>query len=114
RLRALRKCLADAEHGLEPDRHADRDDQCAAGLEHRATGEVRDFFVSGHGRLPQPIISDARLTARRMLMWVPHRHLRPVSASLISASLGFLLRLSSAAAVMIQPLMQYPPCDTCS
>ena len=48
----------------------------------------------------------ARLTARRMPICVPQRHLRPVSAFLISASVGFLFRLSSAAAVMIQPLMQ--------
>ena len=104
--RALRERLSDVEHGVEPDRHADRYDQRAAGLEHCTAGELRGFFLSGHGRLPQPIIADARLTARRMLICVPQRHLRPVSASLIWASFGFLFWLSSDAAVMIQPLMQ--------
>ena len=85
----LREGLADAEYGVEPDRRADRDHQRAAGLEQRTAGELRGFFVSGHRRLPQPIISDARLTARMMPICVPQRHLRPVSASLISASVGF-------------------------
>ena len=102
----LRERPPQAEDGVERDRHPDRNHQCAAGLEHGAAGELRGFFLSGHGRLPQPIIADARLTARRMLICVPQRHLRPVSASLISASLGFLFWLSSEAAVMIQPLMQ--------
>ena len=39
-------------------------------------------------------------------MCVPQRHLRPSSACLISASVGFFLSRSNAAAVMIQPLMQ--------
>ena len=51
-------------------------------------------------------VAAARLTARRMLMWVPQRHLRPASASLICASVGFFFSLRRAAAVMIQPLMQ--------
>ena len=39
-------------------------------------------------------------------MCVPQRHLSPVSASRISASVGFFLSRRNAAAVMIQPLMQ--------
>ena len=98
--------IADLEHGRKPDRHADRDDERSAGLKHGAAREMRGFFDPAHGLLPQPIISTARLTARRMPIWVPQRHLRPVSASLISASLGFFFRSRNAAAVMIQPLMQ--------
>ena len=79
----------------------------AAGLEHGAAREHRGFVHLGHVRLPQPAIcSAARLTARRMPMWVPHRHLRPSSAWRISASVGFFLVARNAAAVMIQPLMQ--------
>src|SRR5580704_3325785 len=62
--------------------------------------------LSGHGALPQPIIAAARLTARRMAIWVPQRHFSPVKASRISASVGFFLSRRNAAAVMIQPLMQ--------
>src|SRR5262249_26339212 len=102
----LRQRLIDSEKRIDPDRDADRDNQGAAGFERGATGERSGLFEFGHRRLPQPIISAARLTARRMLMWVPQRHLRPVSASLISASLGFFLSRRNAAAVMIQPLMQ--------
>ena len=80
--------------------------QCAAGFEQRAAREICGFFRSGHGAFPQPIIVAARLTARRMLMWVPQRHLSPSSALLICASVGFLLSRKNAAAVMIQPLMQ--------
>ena len=69
-------------------------------------GRTWSFFHFGHDRLPQPIISAARLTARMMPICVPQRHLRPVSASLIWASVGFFFSLSSAAADMIQPLMQ--------
>ena len=93
RLGALRECFADAEHGIERDRRADGDHQRAAGFEQRTPGdggELLGVFVSGHCRLPQPIIAAARLTARRMPMWVPQRHLRPVSASRICASVGFL------------------------
>jgi len=36
-------------------------------------------------------------------MWVPQRHLSPESASLIWASVGFLLSRRKAAAVMSQP-----------
>jgi hypothetical protein len=89
RLRALCKCIANAEHGIVSDRHADRDHQRATGLEQRAAREMRGLFHLGHCHLPQPIISAARLTARRMPICVPQRHLRPVSASLISASDGF-------------------------
>ena len=69
-----------------------------------ARSEVLSILVMV--RLPHPIISAARLTARRMPIWVPQRHFRPVSASLISASVGFFFSRRNAAAVMIQPLMQ--------
>ncbi len=94
RLGALREGVADAEHGVERDRRAERDHQRAARLEQRTPGdarEMRGFFHLGHCRLPQPIIAAARLTARRMPICVPQRHLRPVSASLIWASVGFLV-----------------------
>src|SRR3954469_13551668 len=55
---------------------------------------------------PQPIIVAARLTALRMLTCVPHRHLRPSSACLISASDGLFFSARKIAAVMIQPLIQ--------
>jgi len=51
-------------------------------------------------------VSEARLTARRIAMWVPQRHFSPVKASLISPSDGFFFVSRNAAAVMIQPLMQ--------
>ena len=106
RLRPLSMRLADREERLEAHRHADRHDERAAGLEERAAGERGGVFHSGHVRLPQPIISDARLTARMMPRCVPHRHFTPSSAVLISASVGFFLSRRNAAAVMIQPLMQ--------
>ena len=106
RLGALRVGLLDRQHGLQRDGRADRDHQRAAPEQHRAAGERRRLFEFCHDALPQPIISAARLTALRMLMCVPQRHLRPESASLISASLGFFLSRRKAAAVMIQPLMQ--------
>ena len=46
------------------------------------------------------------LTARMIAVCVPHRHLSPASASLISASVGFFFVSRNAAAVMTQPLMQ--------
>src|SRR5262249_57797009 len=99
---------------VAPERHADRYDESTAGLEHGAAREHRRFFHLGHVRLPQPaIVSAARLTARRMPMWVPQRHLRPSSAWRISASVGFFLVARNAAAVMIQPLMQKPHDGTC-
>ena len=108
RLGALRQGLAGGKRGVERDCRADRDHQRAACFEQRAAGdgELRRVVHLGHDRLPQPIVAAARLTARRMLMWVPQRHLRPASASLICASVGFLFWLRNAAAVMIQPLMQ--------
>ncbi len=48
----------------------------------------------------------ASFTARRMLMWVPQRHLSPESPRRICSSVARGLSLRSAAAVMIQPLMQ--------
>ena len=92
--------------GLERDRGADRDHECAAGSQQSAARKGCGFFVSGHDGLPQPIAAAARLTARRMAMCVPQRHFSPVSASRISASVGFFLSRRNAAAVMIQPLMQ--------
>ena len=103
---ALREGRVDREHGVEADRHADRHDHGAGALEHRAAGERGEPVHLRHDRLPQPIIVAARLTARRMFMWVPQRHLSPSSACLICASVGFLLSRRNAAAVMIQPLMQ--------
>ena len=102
----LRKRLLDCSEGFPADRRSHRHHQRAAGREQRAAGEMRDLLHLHHFRLPQPIISAARLTARRMPICVPQRHLSPLSASLISASLGFFLRSRNAAAVMIQPLMQ--------
>ena len=106
RLGALRVRLVDRAEQFEPDRRADRDHQCAGAHQHRAAGESGGLVVLCHDALPQPIISAARLTALRMLTWVPQRHLTPSSADLISASVGFFLVARNAAAVMIQPLMQ--------
>ncbi len=90
----------------ERGRRADRDDERTAGLENGAARKDRGFVLSGHGALPQPIIAAARLTARKIAIWVPQRHFSPVKASRISASVGFFLSRRNAAAVMIQPLMQ--------
>ena len=106
RFGSLRESRVHAEHGIERDRRADRDHEGAAAGEHRTAGEGLRLLMLGHDRLPQPIIVAARLTARRMFMCVPQRHLIPSSAVLISASVGFFLRARNAAAVMIQPLMQ--------
>ncbi len=105
-LRALRMRRIDREQRVEAERRADRHHERARALEQRAAGERGRLVHFGHVRLPQPIIVAARLTARRMPMCVPQRHFRPSSACLISASLGFFFSASSAAAVMIQPLMQ--------
>ena len=106
RARSLRGGRLDGENGVEADRHADRDHEGAAGLEEGAARERRRLVHLGHARLPQPIISDARFMARMMPICVPQRHLRPVSASLISSSVGRFLSARNAAPVMIQPLMQ--------
>ncbi len=105
RLGALRVGLVDRQQGVERQAGADRDHQGAAAQQQRAAGE-RKCFVLCHDRLPQPITAAARLTAFKMLTWVPQRHFKPESASLISASVGFFLSRRKAAAVMIQPLMQ--------
>ena len=55
---------------------------------------------------PYAFVPAARFTARRMAMWVPHRHLRPPSASRICRSVGLGVSRSSAAAVSIQPERQ--------
>src|SRR5262249_33547301 len=83
RLAALRGGRIDRQHGVESDRHADRDHQRARAFEQRAAGEVRHFFHSGHGGLPQPIISAARFTARRIAPWGPPRQFRPHPPPLI-------------------------------
>ncbi len=106
RLRSLRVSRVDRQHGVERHGSADRNDQRAAAEQHRAAGKRRRLFKFCHDALPQPIIVAARLTALRMLMCVPQRHLRPERASLISASLGFFFFARNSAAVMIQPLMQ--------
>ncbi len=89
--RRLGERRIDRKQGLGGDRHADRDDQRAAALEERAAGEIRGLFHFRHDRLPQPIIDAARLTARRMFMWVPQRHLSPPSACLICCVGGLLV-----------------------
>ncbi len=107
RLDVLRERGLVVEQRLEADAGTDRYDERAAGLEQGAARERGGLVHLGHDRLPQPAIAAAaRLTARRMPMWVPQRHLRPSSACRISASVGFFLSRRNAAAVMIQPLMQ--------
>jgi hypothetical protein len=68
----------------------------------------RDEFVHGgpHALVPAAMRLAASLTARRMLMCVPQRHLSPDSPRRISSSVARGFDSSSAAAVMIQPLMQ--------
>ena len=73
-------------------------------IERRVKVEVFSILVMNASLSPSS--SAARLTARMMFTWVPQRHLSPVSACLISSSVGFFLLLRSAAAVMTQPLMQ--------
>ncbi len=87
----------------------ERDDQRPAGFQEIAArhAALRHDEIVRHGQALRAARRDAAsFTARRMLMCVPQRHLRPASPRRISSSeaCGFASR--SAAAVMIQPLMQ--------
>src|SRR4029078_1509861 len=104
RLGALRVGLVDAEQGVETERRADRNDERAGAHQHGAAGGGGGVFHFCHYALPQRIIAAARLTALRMLTWVPQRHLMPSSADLISASVGFFLVAWYDAVVIIHAL----------
>ena len=62
----------------------------------------------------QPPCSDAAMTARTTLTWVPQRQRCPSSAERTSSSVGFGFSVNNATALMIIPLVQYPHCATCS
>ena len=80
---------------------ADRDDERTHAFEETATVD-RELC---HRPLLYAACA-ARLTARKMAICVPQRHLRPDSPSRICCSEGCGVSRSSAAAVMIQPLRQ--------
>ena len=87
--------------GGETAGNAERDDERAGAFEEVAAVD-REL---GHRSLPYAACA-ARLTARRIAICVPQRHLRPESPSRICCSDGCGVSRSNAAAVMIQPLRQ--------
>ena len=78
----------------------------AALAEQPASREGAHSASSASLRTPPPMAVAARRTARRMRIWVPQRQRLGAMCARSSASVGRMLRSSSACARMIMPAMQ--------
>ena len=90
------------ERRARPSEEGEADDERTAALE-QVAARSDEIFAHGYLACARPA---ARWTALTTRAWLPQRHRLPVSAFLMSASLGLRFVARKAAASMIMPLVQ--------